>query len=300
MEPAERMTERYELLGRIASGGMAEVFRARASGAHGFEKLVALKRILPALAAEPDFERRFIVEARIAVGLQHSNIVQVFDFGRVDRSLFLVMELIDGLDLDRLLRACRARGRPLPVPAAMHVAVELAKGLEFAHLRGVVHRDLSPSNVLASRAGEVKLADFGIAVASDPAAQAHGQVAGKWPYMSPEQTEGRPLDARSDLFSAGVVLHELFTGQALFRGADPIEVAEQVRRMPIAPPSSVRRDLPRAIDAVVLRALERAPEARWASAGDLLRALVEAAYAAQLAPTPTELARVVVELAGAA
>src|SRR5215813_13217482 len=160
--------ERYDVLDRIAVGGMAEVFLAKAYGAHGFEKTMAIKRILPELARDPEFEERFIAEAKVAVRLSHANVVQVFDFGRFAGSLFIAMEFIDGLDLAALLRRGKEHGKMVPIAAAFHIAIEIARGLDFAHSHGVVHRDVSPSNILLSRAGEVKIADFGIAVAAAP------------------------------------------------------------------------------------------------------------------------------------
>src|SRR5687768_2227905 len=165
-EPLTKSLERYDVLDRIAVGGMAEVFLAKAYGAHGFEKTLAIKRILPELARDPEFEERFIGEAKLAVKLTHANVVQVLDFGRLSGTLFIAMELVDGLDLAALLRRYRELGCLLPVPAAFHIAVEIARGLDFAHQHGVVHRDVSPSNILISRAGEVKIADFGIAQAA--------------------------------------------------------------------------------------------------------------------------------------
>src|SRR4051812_425914 len=163
-EPLQKSLERYDVLDRIAVGGMAEVFLAKAYGAHGFEKTMAIKRILPELARDPEFEERFIAEAKVAVRLSHANVVQVFDFGRFAGSLFIAMEYVDGLDLAALLRRHKESGHQLPVAAAFHICVELARGLDFAHSHSVVHRDVSPSNILLSRAGEVKIADFGIAV----------------------------------------------------------------------------------------------------------------------------------------
>src|SRR5438046_103097 len=165
-EPLQKSLERYDVLDRIAVGGMAEVFLAKAHGAHGFEKTLAIKRILPELAREPEFEERFIAEAKIAVRLSHANVVQVFDFGRDAGSLFIAMEYVDGVDLATLLRGFRERDEPVPLPAAFHLAIELLRGLDFAHSHGVVHCDVSPSNILVSRAGEVKIADFGIAAPS--------------------------------------------------------------------------------------------------------------------------------------
>jgi eukaryotic-like serine/threonine-protein kinase len=193
-EPLQKSLERYDVLDRIAVGGMAEVFLAKAYGAHGFEKTLAIKRILPELASDPEFAARFIAEAKVAVRLSHANVVQVFDFGRIGESLFIAMEYVDGLDLAALLKKYKDDGRHVPLPAALHIAIEIIRGLDFAHQHNVVHRDVSPSNILISRAGEVKLGDFGIAVASSPHRSNRGtgprKVMGKWRYMSPEQARG--------------------------------------------------------------------------------------------------------------
>src|SRR5687768_10085550 len=165
-EPLTKSLERYDVLDRIAVGGMAEVFLAKAYGAHGFEKTLAIKRILPELARDPEFEARFIAEAKLAVNLSHANIVQVLDFGRFGGSLFIAMEFVDGLDLAALLKHLKDHGQLVPIPAAFQIAIEIVRGLDYAHQHSVVHRDVSPSNVLLSRAGEVKIADFGIAMAA--------------------------------------------------------------------------------------------------------------------------------------
>ena len=223
-EPLQKTLERYDVLDRIAVGGMAEVFLAKAYGAHGFEKTLAIKKILPELARDAEFEARFIAEAKVAVRLSHANVVQVFDFGRIGESLFIAMEYVDGLDLAALVRKYKDEQRLIPLPAAFHIAIEIIRALDFAHQHNVVHRDVSPSNILISRAGEVKIGDFGIAVAASPhkaAGPGARKVMGKWRYMSPEQTRGDTLDTRSDLFSAAVVLFELFTGEKLFRATRP-------------------------------------------------------------------------------
>ena len=241
MTQLDRTLDRYELVERIALGGMAEVFRAKAFGAHGFEKVLAIKRILPALARDPEFENRFIAEAKLAVTLSHANIVQVLDFGRFGGSLYIAMEYVDGPDLAALLKAYAERKQRISVGAAMHVAMELAKGLDFAHRRGVVHHDVSPSNILLSRAGEVKVADFGIAQAAAEAERSQRgarRIMGKWRYMSPEQTRGEKLDTRSDLFSAGVVMFELLTGERLFPGDDIETIVGHIRQMQIPRPST--------------------------------------------------------------
>jgi eukaryotic-like serine/threonine-protein kinase len=288
---------RYELVERIAVGGMAEVFRAKAYGPHGFEKVLAIKRILPGLAQDPSFERRFITEAKVAVSLSHANIVQVFDFSRFGQSLYIVMELVDGCDLSRALQWTRERSTVMPLEAAMHVAVEFLKGLEFAHKRGVVHRDLSPSNILLSRNGEVKIADFGIAqMGGSDLVTRTVKIMGKWRYMSPEQARGQELDARSDVFSAGVVLFELFTGQRLFNGQDADEIVHNLNTMPLPRVSEVRTDLPPELDDALLAALERDRDHRRMTAAGLLEAILEVCYTLSIPALPTSLARYIDEV----
>ncbi len=276
--------ERYELMERLAVGGMAEVFRAVAYGAHGFEKALAIKRILPELARDPEFESRFIGEAKLAVKLSHANVVQVLDFGRMGGTLFIAMELVDGLDLAALLRRYKELGRPLPIPAALHMSIEIARGLDFAHQHGVVHRDVSPSNILISRAGEVKIADFGIALAAGDrrAASADGRrIMGKWRYMSPEQGAGEAVDIRSDIFSAAAVWFELFTGDKLFPGEEAESIIKNIASMPIPKASARRAGLPPRLDELLTAALARDP-ARRPEAGELVRGLVEVSYGSSI------------------
>jgi len=285
--------ERYDVLDRIAVGGMAEVFLAKAYGAHGFEKTLAIKRILPELARDPEFEDRFIAEAKVAVKLSHANVVQVFDFGRFAGSLFIAMEYVDGLDLAALLRRHRDSGRVLPVAAAFHIAVELARGIDFAHQHGVVHRDVSPSNILLSRAGEVKIADFGIAVAARPEKPKPGakrKVMGKWRYMSPEQARGEPLDPRSDIFSMAVVMYELFTGEKLFPGDEVEDIVRNINEMPLPRPSEVRPDLPKRVDEILMPALARDPSRRPLRAAVLQRAVTELSYESSIVATALDVA----------
>jgi tRNA A-37 threonylcarbamoyl transferase component Bud32 len=297
MAEGDQAPRRYDLLERVAVGGMAEIFRAKATGAHGFEKILAIKRILPDLASDPEFENRFIAEAKLAVALTHANVVQIFDFGRFSGSLYIAMEYVDGPDLGRYFKGAIEHAERVPLGAAMHIAMEMCKGLDVAHARRIVHSDISPSNILLSRMGEVKIADFGIARAAADASVAvaegaarDGRVMGKWPYMSPEQTRGEPLDARSDLFSAAVVLYELFTSTTLFRGRDVKEIVANVRGMPIPAPSTRRASLPPALDDVLGRALERDPARRYQQASELLRALVELSYSHTVVATPMDVA----------
>lgn len=289
---------RYELVERIAVGGMAEVFKAKAFGSHGFEKVLAIKRILPELARDAEFENRFIAEAKLTVALTHANIVQVFDFGRFGGSLYIAMEHVDGPDLAALISAWTRKGQPIPMSASMYIGMELCKALDFAHRRGVVHRDISPSNILISREGEVKVADFGIAhtlAESQGALSGTRRIMGKWPYMSPEQARGEKLDARSDLFSVGVVLYELFTGTRLFPGSDVQAIIKSLHEMEIPLPSALRPGLPPALDGVLGRALERDPTKRYPQAVALLRALTEISYQSTLVATASDVASVVEE-----
>jgi serine/threonine-protein kinase len=281
MTAAEKGAERYELIDRVAVGGMAEVYRAKAVGAHGFEKQLAIKRILPELAQDPEFEERFISEAKLAVALSHANIVQVLDFGRFTGSLFIAMEYVDGLDLAALLKWLGDRGERVPLAAAFEIALDLCRGLDFAHRQGVIHRDISPSNLLLSRAGEVKITDFGIAqAASKHSAQGDGwrRIMGKWRYMSPEQTRGDVLTTHSDLFSAGAVIFEILTGRKLFPGDEPDEIIANIDAMKIPSAHELRDEVPEPIDALLARALARDPRQRIENATQLVRELTAISY----------------------
>jgi tRNA A-37 threonylcarbamoyl transferase component Bud32 len=303
MASAEQTLHRYELLERIAAGGMAEVFLAKASGAHGFEKVLAIKRILPGLAADEEFTARFIEEAKIAVGLSHANIVQVFDFGRFGGSLYIAMEYVDGADLATLLKAADRRAMLVPVPTGLYVATEIAKALDYAHRKpdargrsGIVHRDVSPSNVLLSYEGEVKLADFGIATAAAAAATERRRIMGKWRYMSPEQTEAQPLTPQSDIFSAGALFYELLTGRRLFGGDEIPEIVRNVRELAIPPPSSVRADLPPDFDRILLRALERDPARRYPAMKEMMAELYELGFSRTIRASALDAAEFVEKL----
>jgi hypothetical protein len=281
---------KYLLVERIAHGGMAEVFRAVYQGAAGVEKTVALKRILPGLEGMGEFVEMFVDEARIASSLTHVNIAQVFEFGEVGGSYYLAMELIEGVDLGRVGEAARRRGTTLPPMDAAFIIAEAARGLAYAHekrgpggaLLGIVHRDVSPQNILVSWAGEVKIADFGIAKAIGKLHKTEsGAVLGKLRYMSPEQVSGEPLDGRSDVFSLGIILHELLTGRTLFDGDNPGRVAEQVKLADVAPPSSRAAGVAPELDRICMKALARARDARYERAAllgrDLSRLVAERA-----------------------
>lgn len=260
---------RYKLGTKLGAGGMAEVFVATASGAEGFSRTVAIKRVLPGLSELPTFATMFVQEARIACRLSHPNIVTVFDFDRdADGRLFLAMEFVDGKDLASLL----ASG-PVPAPVAIFLALEILRGLGYAHdlpnpeggTRGVVHRDVSPQNVLLSWEGAVKVSDFGLAKARDASSGSSGTVKGKVSWMSPEQANAEPLDGRSDLWAVGVMLWELLAGEPLFRGTF-MEVIAQVMNRTLTPPRGVPADL----GAVIMRLLTRPRDLRYANAEEAI------------------------------
>jgi serine/threonine protein kinase len=240
---------KYEILRHIATGGMAEIFLARATGIEGFEKLVVIKRILPHLAVEPEITKMFLDEARIAATLHHSNIVQVFDIGAVDGQYFLAMEFLEGEDVSRIRRATRVARVALPLDHALNIVINACAGLHYAHERpgldgkplNIVHRDVSPQNVLVTYEGEVKLVDFGIAKASTRASAATrvGTLKGKIRYMSPEQARSEPLDRRSDVFSTAIVLWELTTGRRLFHGRAEFDVLKAIIETDAPLPSSI-------------------------------------------------------------
>src|SRR5439155_8787101 len=229
----------YELLEKIASGGMAELFRARRTGVEGFQKIVAIKKILPHIADNDEFITMFADEAKLAAQLNHPNIVHIFDLGKIEAGgYFIAMEYVEGRDLRSILQSGHDLGAPLPTPLAVYVASKIAAALDYAHRRrdsegrelNIVHRDVSPPNILISYEGDIKLCDFGIAKAASKASQTQsGALKGKVQYMSPEQAWGKALDRRSDLFSLGAVLFEMLTEQKLFRGDSDLTVLEKVR-----------------------------------------------------------------------
>jgi serine/threonine protein kinase len=261
----QRRIGRYDILERLGAGGMAEVYKVSAAGVGGFQKIVALKRILPALAAEPRFIQNFIDEARIAAELAHPNIVGVLDFGRADGELYLTMELVEGIDLRALMAAARTQGRALPVPEVCRIVAELAAGLEHAHGKrgpggeplGIAHCDVSPSNVMVSRDGAVKVLDFGVARANFVAALEQRRLRGKPRYMAPEQTLGEPATAAADVFALGILGWELATGRALFRGVDLRDTVRRVRTAEIPRLEEARPELPRALADAIHAALQR-------------------------------------------
>lgn len=266
---------KYELVRRLAVGGMAELYLARASGIEGFEKLVALKRILPQYSGNDDFVGMLLDEARLVATLQHANIAQVYDIGQTADGFFFTMEYIDGEDVRNLLRTAARTKRRIPLEQVLSVVVGAAAGLHYAHEKtdvtgcalDIVHRDVSPSNVIVSYDGCVKLIDFGVAKASQRQTETRaGTLKGKISYMSPEQCEGRPLDRRSDVFSLGILLYELTTGQRLFSGDNEFGIMKQIVYQDVPPPSTRRASYPAELEAIVLKALARDASKRYPSA----------------------------------
>ncbi len=269
---------KYYLLERINVGGMAEVFRAKAYGVEGFERLVAVKRILPNIAEDKEFIKMFIDEAKIAVQLNHANIAQIFDLGMVDTSYYIALEHIHGRDLRAIFDRCRNHGQPMPVAQACFVTMKVCEGLDYAHNKrdqsgqeiGLVHRDVSPQNVLVSFEGEVKIIDFGIAKAAGKGSKTQaGILKGKFGYMSPEQVRGLPIDRRSDVFACGIVLYELLTGERLFVGESDFSTLEKVRNVEILPPGTYNRKIPDELERIVLKALAKDVDDRYQNAIDL-------------------------------
>ncbi len=273
---------RYQVLERLAVGGMAELFKARAAGDHGFEKLVVIKKILPQLAADPAFISMFLDEARLTAQLDHPNIVHVFELGTDADTPYIAMQWVDGVDLLALLRECARAQLRLPAHLAALIARDIADALDYAHQAtaadgrplGLVHRDISPGNVLVSRRGDVKLTDFGIARAAERQHKTEaGMLKGKYGYMSPEQVSGAAVDGRSDVFSLAVVLVEMIMARRLFTAPSDLDVLLMVRDANLERLHKYSDEVPLELRVIAERALERETRTRWATAGDLRDAL---------------------------
>ncbi len=257
---------------------MAEVFKAKAFGVEGFERLVAVKRILPNIAEDEEFIAMFIDEAKISVQLQHANIAQIFDLGKVEDSFFIALEFVNGKDLRSIFDRSRQRGEVMPISQSAYIVMQVCEGLDYAHNKRdgqgrelhLIHRDISPQNVLIGYEGEIKLIDFGIAKAAGKASKTQaGILKGKFGYMSPEQVRGLPIDRRSDVFAVGIVLYELLTSERLFVGESDFSTLEKVRNVEILPPSSYNRKIPPELERIALKALAKDPEDRYQNAIDL-------------------------------
>jgi serine/threonine protein kinase len=298
----------YQLLEKIAVGGMAEVFKAKRRGLAGFEKVIAVKRILPHLSHNEEFVTMFVDEAKLVAGLTHPNIVHIFDLGRIGASYYIAMEYVDGRDLRSTLKRLHERAERLPAGLAVFVASRVASALDHAHrhkdaegrpLR-IVHRDVSPQNILISFEGQVKLTDFGIAKAATKASTTErGALRGKLMYMSPEQAWGRPIDHRSDLFSLGIVLYEMLSGERPFLGAGSSDmgILKKVREADVPPLAPLGVTMPAELERIVMRALAREPDDRPRTAG-ILQQDLESLLNVEPPATARELGRFMRQLFG--
>jgi serine/threonine protein kinase len=296
---------KYELLGHWATGGMASLHLARATGIEGFEKIVILKQVLPELASRQEVVQLFLHEARLAATLHHPNIAQVYDVGVANGRYFFAMEFVHGQDVRSILKAAVLRRRRLSLDEAISIVLGVCAGLHHAHMKvgaggralGIIHRDVSPSNVLVAYDGSIKLVDFGIAKAVTRNEETRtGALRGKLSYMSPEQCQALPLDRRSDIFALGILLYELSTCRKLFRGKSDFEVLKQIVDQPLPRPSNRVPGYPPELEQIVLRALARRPDDRYATAQDLQLDLEAFARDHKLAISPVTLSRLMTEL----
>jgi eukaryotic-like serine/threonine-protein kinase len=297
----------YELMEVIATGGMAEVYRARMRGVEGFQKIVAIKRILSHLTDNDEFVTMFIDEAKLAAQLQHPSIIHIYDLGKIDRSYYIAMEFIDGKDLRTILRHVEEKQKRLPLGLSVFVAARLAAALDYAHrkrdLQGramaLVHRDVSPQNVLISFEGEIKLCDFGIAKAASKASHTRaGALKGKLQYMSPEQAWGKDIDHRSDIFSLGLVLYEMVTGRKAFAGDSELSILEQVRSPRVTLPRDIDPAIPPQVERIIVKALKENRDERYQTAAEMASDLDGIIQSLRPSPGSSELGAFVSELLG--
>ena len=269
---------KYTLIDRIAVGGMAEIFLARQAGLEGFEKTIVIKRIRPHLSKQANFVKMFLNEAKLAAQLNHPNIVQIYDLGKIGESYFIAMEYIFGRDMRRIIPKADALGIPFPMVYALKIASSVCEGLYYAHARAdlygnalnIVHRDVTPENIFVSFDGTVKVLDFGIAKAANQIEQTRaGEIKGKLSYMSPEQCMGKQLDNRSASFSLGVVLYEWLTGFKLFTGDSEVAILKSITEGKIYAPSYFKADIPEAVEAILMKALEKDREKRYQTAWEM-------------------------------
>ncbi len=270
--------QRYRVVEKLESGGMAEVFRAESEGLQGFRKQVAIKRVLPHLSEKKKFIAMFLDEARLSAQLSHSNCVQVFDIGVGDAAFFIVMEFVDGANLKGIAESVKKQGKDFPVAAAAFIIHEICKGLSYAHELtdangmplNLVHRDMSPPNVLITKFGEVKIVDFGLAKASSQLEKSEpGIIKGKFSYLSPEAAMGQEVDSRTDIFAVGIMLWELLAGQRLFLGDTDFQTVKKVQMAQVPPISQINRKVPPELERIVGRALAKDMTQRYGTAREL-------------------------------
>lgn len=295
------MAQRYKPLFKLDSGGMAEVYVAEAEAMQGFKKRVAIKRILPGLLSEERFVRMFLDEARLSLLLNHANVVSVSDIGQTDQTYFIVMEYVEGTTLKSLMEFRQEIERPLPVPLAIWITKEILKGLQYAHNlcdgesgrnMGIVHRDISPPNILISWNAEVKITDFGLAKATTQLeATDQGVVKGKFSYLSPEAAHGQPVDHRTDIFAVGILLYEMLTVQRLFTGASDWDTIERVRAAHVPSVRALNPEVPPELERILRKSLAQSVEERYATASDFAEELVELLFDMRLRVSSSDLAK---------
>jgi len=295
---------KYQLLDKIAVGGMAELFRAKLTGVQGFEKLIAIKKILPNLSEEENLITAFIDEAKLAALLHHENIVQIYDFGSIENEYFIAMEFLFGKDLRTIRKAAKKRDLPLGIENILYIIARICAGLDYSHnlkdLQGqalnIIHRDINPQNIIVTYEGQVKIIDFGIAKAANHNTKTRENlIKGKLAYMSPEQANGQKIDHRSDIFSTGIILYELLAVRRMFEG-ETMHVLSLVREAQYDPPEEVIPDLPAKLNSILRRALSKDPQDRYQSAGDMLADVEECAFELSLRPNARNFAQYMKEL----
>ena len=283
---------KYQLLDKIATGGMAELYSAKLTGAEGFEKLIAIKKILPHLCCEGDLVKSFIDEAKLAALLQHENIVQIYDFGNLEGEYFIAMEYLFGKDLRTITKKAIEQSMPLGLENTLYIASRICAGLDYSHnlkdLQGkplnIIHRDVNPQNIFITYAGQVKLIDFGIAKAASHNTTTHeGLIKGKLAYMSPEQANGEIIDHRSDIFSTGIILYELLADRRMYEG-QALQIYPKVRQAEYEPPEDVISDVPPKLFEILHRALAKEREDRYQSGGEMLADLEECMFLIESRP----------------
>ena len=298
------MRDRYTITERLDQGGMAEVFRGVAESIEGFKKSVAIKRILPNLTKNQKFVSMFLDEARLSLFLQHANIVQVFDISKTpDNAYFLVMEYVDGCNLKSLIERQKQRGKRIELAHTIYLMIECCKALNYAHTLehpetneplGIVHRDISPPNILLSKNGEVKLVDFGLAKANSQIESTDpGVVKGKFSYLSPEAASGLEVDHRADVFAVGIILWEMFTGRRLFYGDTDYQTVELVRQARVPSIQALNPEVEPELEQIVRKALARDPDDRYPHAADLADALAQFLFSRRMKVTARDIAQLV-------
>ena len=297
--------DKYVLVEHIATGGMAEIYRAQYAGIEGFAKELVVKTLREEFAARPAVVGMFLDEARVAATLTHNNVVHTYDLGEIGGEYFIAMELLKGEELVALLRASMQQGRRLPLELAIGIVLQSCEGLHYVHSRndakgaplGLVHRDINPTNIHVGYDGVCKILDFGIAATKASALAKKGQVAGKLAYMAPEQLQGQPLDGRADIFPLGVILYEMCLQRRLFRGPRE-EVTQRLLEGDIPPPTFVDPEFPPELEAIIMKALEVDPTDRYKNCDHLFRDLEAFLQERGMSPTPRKLSAMMVELFG--